>query len=182
VVPNNLKVRKMARNISQLPGDLHHFSSKLKDKIAEILPVIVAAEGQAHFEASWDNQGFTDKSLSKWKKRKAPRQFTKRDHRETAAYKGFKHKDAGRAILVSHGTDTKGTHLKDSIRTDANTSRVIFATDKPYAQVHNEGGRSGRGSGFIMVKRQFMGASEKLDQKIEKKLTKEITKFFESLK
>jgi phage gpG-like protein len=55
-------------------------------------------------------------------------------------------------------------------------------TDKVYAQVHNEGGRAGRGKGFIMVKREFMGPSEKLDQNIEAKLTREMDKFFESFK
>ena len=169
----------MDRPISQLPSDLGNFSKHFCDKLFEILPTIVAVEGQLFFESSWDNQGFTDRSLTKWKKRKAPKQFTKA-HNETAAYKTFRRKDAGRAILVSHGSDTKGTHLKDSIRSDANSARVIFSTDKPYAQVHNEGGHAGRGKGFIMVKRQYMGPSQKLDQNIEAKLTREMNKFFET--
>jgi phage gpG-like protein len=169
----------MDRPLSQLPSDIGVFISRFRDKLFSILPTIVAVEGQTHFEESWDNQGFTDKSLKKWKKRKGPKQYTKA-HNETAASKAFKKKDTGRAILVGQSTDTKGTHLKDTIRSDANSARVIFETDKAYAQVHNEGGRAGRGAGFIMVKRQFMGPSEELDKKIHQKLDKEMTKFFES--
>lgn len=172
----------MAKNISQLPTDLMTLGSKLSGKILELLPPVVATEGQKHFEESWDNQGFTDKDTRKWKGRKAPSPMNKKSGGQTSAYSKWAKKDAGRAILVSHQTDTKGTHLKDSIRAQTTPRQVIFATDKPYAQVHNEGGRSGRGKGFMMPKRQFMGPSAQLDKKIEQKLTKEITKYLNSLK
>ena len=58
------------------------------------------------------------------------------------------------------------------------TAPSAFAKE-PYGRVHNEGLRAGRGSGFIMPKRQFMGESEELNaliiSEIERKL-KQISK------
>ena len=162
----------MAKNISQLPSDLKGMGRQVIEKFRQILPPIVSTEGLRHFEQSWDNQGFTNKSLSKWKSRKEPKYGKTK----------WGAKNAGRAILVSHQSDTKGTHLKDSLRVSSTPTEVVFATDKPYAQVHNEGGRAGRGKGFRMVKRQFMGPSEELNKKIAKKLDTELTKYFNSLK
>ena len=58
------------------------------------------------------------------------------------------------------------------------TSPSAFSKE-PYGRVHNEGLRAGRGKGFIMPKRQFMGESEELNaliiSEIERKL-KQITK------
>ena len=64
--------------------------------------------------------------------------------------------------------------LMNSIRTaSATATRVVWAAgnDKVvYAQVHNEGGRAGRGIGFDMPQRQFMGDAEELKANIEKRL------------
>lgn len=162
----------MDKPISELSGDLRSMTTKILDKVRSILPEVVAIEGLRFFEKSWDDQGFTDKSLKKWKSRKEPKHGKKR----------WGEKNAGRAILVSHQTDTKGTHLKDSLREEHNEKEVIFSTDKVYAQVHNEGGHSGRGKGFTMVKREYMGPSQALDKKIQDKLTKEINKLLSTLK
>ncbi len=159
----------MDKNISQLPGDLREMSKKIIEKVREILPTVVSVEGLRHFQQSWDNQGFTDHNLVKWVKRKEPKYGKKR----------WRKKNAGRAILVSNQGDTKGTHLKDSLREEHTEKEVTFLTDKPYAQVHNEGGKAGKG--FIMEKREFMGPSSKLDEKIAEKLDREITKFLNSI-
>lgn len=71
--------------------------------------------------------------------------------------------------------------LMNSVRTsEATPDRVKWAAgnDKvPYAQVHNEGGRAGRGAGFDMPQRQFMGESDELEEKI----TKRVDSYFKSL-
>jgi phage gpG-like protein len=161
----------MDKPISDLSGDLRGMATKILDKVKSILPEVVAIEGLRFFEKSWDDQGFTNNNLVKWKKRKEPKYGKKRWGR----------KNAGRAILVSHQSDTEGTHLKDSLREEHNEKEVIFSTDKVYAQVHNEGGKAGRGKGFIMEKRQYMGESKVLDDKIADKLDREIEKLFKSL-
>lgn len=54
-----------------------------------------------------------------------------------------------------------------------------IGSNKAYARVHNEGLRAGRGSGFTMPKRQFMGEHPELNkliiEELERKL-KEIAK------
>lgn len=164
-----------------LPGDLQRISRAVVGKIKDVLPRVVAAEGQRHFEESWDNQGFTDRNLVKWRRRKAPKKTTK-GGKVSANYAKWRTKDAGRGILISHQTDTKGTHLKDTIKTTVTKEQVIFSSDKEYAEVHNEGGKSGRGSGFTMPRRQFMGSSKVLDKKIEKKMGKQILNYLKHFK
>jgi len=139
---------------------------------------IIGVEGKNHFEASWDNQGFTDQGLKKWDSRTEPVKKFKKKGGQLKSYTRWKAKNARRAILVSHRTDTKGGHLKDTIGYRVVGTKVIFYTDKPYAQVHNEGGKAGRGMGFIMKQRQFMGRSHKLDMNIKAKLDREMDKIF----
>jgi len=170
----------MAKKISSLGPDLVKMGQKLREKITEVLPDIIAVEGKKHFEQSFDNQGFTDKSIRKWKRRRFGGQRNKKRGGRTKAYSEFLRKDKGRAILVSHQADKKGPHLKDSIRATKTKKQVIFSTDKPYAQVHNEGGHAGRGAGFEMPQRQFMGPSEELNKKIERKITREMDEFFKN--
>jgi hypothetical protein len=172
----------MDRKISQLGPDIMKFVTGFKNKIVEILPPIIATEGQRHFEESFDKQGFSDKGLRKWKRRRFGGKKTLKKGGQSKAYSEFLRKDKGRAILVSHGSDKKGAHLKDSIRSTQNPKQVTFSTDKEYAQVHNEGGLAGRGEGFEMPQRQFMGPSEELDKKIDEKIMKEMDKFFNNFK
>lgn len=64
--------------------------------------------------------------------------------------------------------------LMNSIHTaDASPQRVVWTAGNekvPYAQVHNEGGRAGRGAGFDMPQRQFMGDAEELKANLDKRL------------
>jgi phage gpG-like protein len=72
------------------------------------------------------------------------------------------------------------------LKASATTARrsgdnVMFVMNQPYAQVHNEGLMSGRGSGFRMPKRQFIGNSEILNLRIQRKSTVAVSKFIKSL-
>lgn len=158
--------------------DLANQARLVKKLASGDLQRIIGVEGLNHFDKSWDNQGFTDKSLKKWDKRQWNKSKTKKKGGLRKDYKRFKAKDKGRKILMSHKTDTRGKHLRHSITYRVVGTKVIFTADQPYAQVHNEGGKAGRGIGFVMKKRQYMGASHKLDQKIKKKLDRELDKIF----
>lgn len=50
------------------------------------------------------------------------------------------------------------------------TDPESFSSKEPYGRVHNEGLKAGRGAGFTMPKRQFMGMNEELAQLIINKL------------
>lgn len=64
--------------------------------------------------------------------------------------------------------------LMNSIRTaETSPQRVVWSAGNgkvPYAKVHNEGGRAGRGAGFDMPQRQFMGQSKELEEQIDKRI------------
>nr|DAR27459.1 MAG TPA: virion morphogenesis protein [Caudoviricetes sp.] len=64
--------------------------------------------------------------------------------------------------------------LMNSVRAaEVTPQRIVWSAgnDKvPYAEVHNTGGRAGRGRGFTMPKRQFIGDSAELQAKIEQRI------------
>lgn len=108
-----------------------------------------------HYKKSFTDGGFTDLSFKAWKQRKRSRD------------------NEGRAILVKTG------NLKRSL-TYRKIGRysVRIESNVPYAKVHNEGLRSGRGKGFTMPERKFVGYSERLSRKIELRLRANIEKIF----
>jgi len=138
---------------------------------------IIEVEGLNHFEESFDNEGFTDTSLKKWKARKTVdkrgRDITK--YRTNKVGKrgdlnSYGRKNEGRAILTGHNTG--GNKLRNSLKANQVTEGVEFNTDKEYAQAHNEGEGD-------MPKRQFIGESKQLDKKIIKKVDKTLDKIFD---
>ena len=60
----------------------------------------------------------------------------------------------------------------------ADFNRVTFAVDLPYAAVHNYGLRAGRGKGFIMPQRKFMGYSDQLRDVLKAKILKQLKSIF----
>lgn len=171
-MPNN--------NLNSLSNRLKGNLNAVKKLLNGDLQRIVKREGLNHFEESFTNQGFTDSSLKKWDKRQIPAKKFKKAGGELKSYAKWQAKNKGRAILVGHRSDTKGGHLKDSLTARIEGNKIIFSSDKAYAQIHNEGGKSGRGSGFTMKKRQFLGNSKKLNDNIIDKITREMDKAFKS--
>lgn len=136
-------------------------SRKIAQAIAEfdhLIPLMVNdmyQTAQNHFTKSFRDQGFTDEVLQEWKPRKRTRG------------------NEGRAILVKTGT------LRRSLRkVSMGKYKVRITSNVPYANVHNEGERAGRGRGFKMPKRQFVGYSGVMDKKIRAKLHKRIRSIF----
>jgi phage gpG-like protein len=82
------------------------------------VPVVIGVEAVNHFKESFQNEGFTDSSLKKWDSRK-----TKRVNGTNA-----------QKILSKSG------ELGDSIDYRIEGDTVVIYSDKPYAQIHNEGG------------------------------------------
>lgn len=132
--------------------DIQAFKPQL-EKVVDAMGVLAAN----HFTTSFRNQGFTDESLERW-------QPGKRTERSRLG---------NRAVLVKSG------RLRRSIRTKRfGLLAVKILTDVPYASVHNNGERSGRGRGFKMPKRQFIGYSGVLNRKIISKLDVTIKRIF----
>lgn len=163
--------------MSDFDKDIVRQTKELQEFMDNDLLDIIEVEGLNHFEESFDNEGFTDKALEKWK----PRKTTDKKGRDITRYRTnrvgkagklnrFGQKNKGRAILTGHGTG--GNKLRHSLKADKIKGGVAFSTDKPYAERHNEGKDD-------MPKRQFMGASEQLDKKVIDKIDKTLNKIFD---
>lgn len=123
-----------------------------------------------HFKKSFRDQGFTDSSLQRWEPRKGefnsgPGRVRKRS------------RNTGRAILIQTGA------LRNSLRKAPKgrfTVRILSnSMADRYASVHNEGLRSGRGSGFTMPKREFVGYSLQMDRRIREMIDRRIHKVWQ---
>lgn len=112
-----------------------------------------------HFEKSFDLQGFNDNPIIPWKPTKRVRDKRSRGK-----------------ILVQTGALKKS--LKYRSRVGKRTWSVTVSSPLIYANVHNEGLMSGRGAGFKMPKRQFMGNSYLLNNKIQKRIELRIRQAF----
>jgi phage gpG-like protein len=131
---------------------------KIKNYLNSGVFETVGDEAVSHYKKSFRDEGFTDRNLKKWKEVK--RRINPRNPDAAAAT---------RPILTGSG------ELGDSIKWGRGSGRkVIVRSDKVYAKVHNEGLRAGRGKGFKMPKRQFVGKSAELVRKINAKVVKNI--------
>lgn len=131
------------------------------------LPKIIANDAKNYFVKSWDAQGWDGVG---WKEpqRKVP---------GTKAYK-YPKKGADRrhtrAILVGSGA------LRRAVATSikmATWDMIKFEVNLPYAKIHNEGLKLGRGTGN-MPKRKFMGDSPILKKQIRAKVDTAISKIW----
>ena len=126
--------------------------------INRTLPVKVGVLARNHFQDNFLKGGFVNNGLQKWK-------------------------PAKRLLSGKSGADNKyrtlmsgREHLFREIRYVPGVARVVVQNKAPYAAVHNEGLRAGRGRGFQMPKRQFMGKSKELDEKVGKTIDTELGK------
>ena len=109
-------------------------------QIEEAIPEMItemAAEAIEHFDDSFSNKGFTDGGLKKWKP--------------------VFNKDGS----VKEKPLVKTGNLRGSIKSEERDDSATIYSDVEYAEYHNEGGDvDGR-----PPQRQFMGASQELDDK-----------------
>lgn len=105
------------KNFDQLQPDARKLGKALKQAFEQSIRQ-GAAVTETHYKSSWHKQGYADKS-DKWQPRKS------RDKR-----------NKGKAVLVQTG------ELRRSIQAKPNVTQrtITISSDKPYAQIHNEGG------------------------------------------
>lgn len=132
--------------------------SKATERFKKTLPVIIANNSKNHYLEGFRRGGkMTDKSRGGWKSRKKADKIATR-----------------RAILVKSG------QLRDDLDVRKTTfEEIILGTqDIIYASVHNEGQQSGRGAGFTMPQREFLGQSSALDMKNNKLILRHLNKMY----
>lgn len=156
--------------------DLQRLLNIAAEQIPEQALKIIQVEGLNFINKNFQDQGFNDNGLQKWKERKTTDSRGRDKMRYRTNRRGaqgeltiFGQREQGRAILT--GWNTGGDKLRNSFRARREKLAVIFYTYKSYAEYHNEGTPD-------LPKRQFMGKSAYLDGKIYKKLEKTLDKFF----
>lgn len=140
-------------NTNRLKIDFERHTKDMK-KMFKRLPHVVGSIAVEHSMKSFANESFKG-SRKSWPKRKG-------------------NKDPGRKLLIGKGSGD----LRRSINYEVRGSTAYIGTDVVYAQVHNEGGRAGRGKGFQMQERKFMGNSPEIDKEIGKHLDKVFNEIF----
>ncbi|MCP4502063.1 MAG: phage virion morphogenesis protein [Deltaproteobacteria bacterium] len=123
----------------------------------KVIPPLLANEMVNDFTQNFTRQGFRNVNTKKWKARKG-------------------NTDPGRGILIGKGSGNKLFRSIKAIK--VNSNRVLVGSSVHYAGVHNYGLRAGRGKGFQMPKRQFIGYSKTLRDNLIKLILKRIDKGF----
>jgi len=140
------------------PDEFAKFIEQKASEIQELqdrtLPIKGGAIAKGHFQDNFIQGGFVNGGLQRWQPKKKP--------------------DGYRELLSSRN------NLFSSIQSVPGIGEVRIINTLPYAAVHNEGLQAGRGKGFTMPKRQFIGESKELNEKIEKMIDTEITNVLNS--
>ncbi|MDY0102814.1 MAG: phage virion morphogenesis protein [Lentimicrobium sp.] len=125
-------------------------AQKIKKAVSRDLPIIIGKKAVDIYTTNFQKEGFQNANIEPWKEVK---------RRQNPRTKGAAKK---RKILTGKTGD-----LGRSIKYDTGSASVTIYSDVPYAAVHNEGLRAGRGAGFQMPQRQFIGDSLEVDEMIE---------------
>lgn len=147
-------------------------TAQLTRYIQQDAPRIIAKEGRDHFRESFQNEGFTDATVEPWAEVKR-RQEDRMQRNKNGTISKRQGRDQKRKILTDSGD------LRKSITTDIRGMTVEVGTDLDYAEPHNDGTtNAGRNNNVTLPKRQFIGESRALDEKIESQFEQDITKIF----
>ena len=141
-------------------NNIRQSSDKIASAFERRIPLMVGNAGKSHFKSNFQKGGFVDQNLKKWKPAK-----------RIGKAKGAK---------GQYGTLLSARNfLYNSINYRVLPYQVVIFTRVPYAIVHNEGLRAGRGKGFKMPKRQFIGDSAVLNNKISLIIDEELSKILD---
>ncbi|MBQ6100906.1 MAG: phage virion morphogenesis protein [Bacteroidales bacterium] len=156
------------------PEEFQQRISEMKEQFGELFDryglTIVGNVAVSWFKKNFQNQAW---GRVKWKE-------VQRRQPGSKAYKyNAKHHPARTTRKILTG-DTGDLGRSIEIREAKNGSVTIwtnpsaFGSKEPYGRVHNEGLRAGRGRGFTMPRRQFMGEDPELDALIISKLEEKL--------
>lgn len=165
--------------------------------------ILIGNEAKNFFVDNFKKQGFDDKGVEKWEKRKKNERKGRGSKRSAKKAGTIRSVKEGRNILVKSGD------LRRSIRRGAiskSNLSVVIATDLDYAKPHNEGNHQPQRVGFHSratkryktkrrsvarksevkehfrlantPKRQFIGDSYNLNEKVKKVLIRQLDKVF----
>ena len=143
---------------------LKELEKKFKELYSQHAPRIAGTTAVRLFKKNFQNEGFFGEHWKEVKRRQNSRNSGN-------AW--------GRRRILTGDTGDLGRSIEYKLQSDGTvlvfTSAAAFSSREPYGRVHNEGLKAGRGSGFTMPKRQFIGDHPTLRKEIisetERKLT-----------
>lgn len=136
----------------------------LNQLLEKKLPEIIGRMAVKRFKENFQNESFGRKH---WKEVKRRQSTWQRGGKE------IKNPIKGAAKTRKILTGSTGD-LGRSIDYDTSKGKVTISSDLIYAAVHNYGLRAGRGKGFVMPQRQFIGDDPELLKDIKNEIEKEI--------
>lgn len=139
---------------AELTLHFENLSAKMRQTLERVLPIKIGNAAVEKFKENFDKGGFFG----------SPWQRTKRQDNAKGAASAY-------GPLLS-----KRTNLLRSIHYMPGVGSVTITSDTPYSRVHNEGLRAGRGRGFQMPRRQFMGESRQLTDELNRIIKLELNK------
>lgn len=168
-------------------GNFDKSISKINRAIAYLqndVKTIMGVEAVNHFKKSFLDQGFTDTNLEKWQevKRRDPASTWRGFQYGSSAPKPKAKRKSGSQTNFSPAAETRkilsgpSGQLKDGITYERTAKGVRVYASTVYSKLQNEGGPMkvfGRG-GKTMPKRQFMGKSEVLRNRIRSIILKDL--------
>ncbi len=151
---------------------LKSLKKEFKDLYDKYAPTIAGKTAVRLFKENFQEEGFFGEE---WKE-------VQRREPWTRTYKSLKKRhpaDTKRKRLTGRTGDL-GRSITSKVKKDGTveifTNPVKFTEAKePYGRVHNEGLQAGRGNGFTMPKRQFMGDHPKLRKAITEEIERKLT-------
>lgn len=167
----------------QFQTHINRLAEQFQEMFDKHAPTIVGKIAVEHFKKNFQTEAWGKEKWPEVKRRQAtwerngktipnPTKGAKRTRKILTGETG----DLGRSIEVNKAETGNGKVV-------IWTNPATFAkSDKIYAAVHNEGLKAGRGAGFIMPKRQFMGDSPELNALIIAELERKLTQLFNKTK
>lgn len=151
----------MPRDLKFLADDMRRNATEV-DKLMRNAPRIIAGAAVKMKDANFAAQGFIEngKVASKWPARK----------KETA-------KTIGNGILQGKG------FLQKSVKKRISGKQISLGVDLakvPYAQIHNEGGKAGRGLKAEIPERKYLGYTIDIEKITERELSLRLANIFNS--
>ena len=155
----------------ELQSHFNRLQIEFKDFFDKYAPTIVGKTAVSFFKQRFQIEGW--ERAGDWQQvQRRMSSWTRGGKTIKNPYKGAK---LSRKILTG---DTGDLGRSIEIMKKSSGSVTIWSrpigSNKIYARVHNEGLRAGRGAGFIMPKRQFMGIHPELNDTIIKELERKL--------
>lgn len=152
-------------------------------------PVVMGTEAVNHYKESFENQGFTDKSLKKWEeveRRKPSSPWRGFQYGSTVPRPGRTKRKPNSQTNYSPAAEKRPIlsgqtqELMHSIDWKRSGDGVVVTAKTPYSKVQNEGGQIkvfGKRT-TTLKQRQFMGQSQVLRDKIRTIIYNDLKRIF----